>query len=191
MKGLRGTYDLTIPLMGEFQMENAATAVAAVESLNERGAKVTTESIATGLREVRWPGRVQVLKRRPWVIADSAHNAYSFKKLVQTIKGYFRFKRAILILGMSSDKDVAGIVAEAAALTGEVIVTRSRNPRALDTAVMIREFSGHGITPQVAGDAPSALRLAMAKAAPGDLICAAGSVFLAAEVMEEMGVKEF
>lgn len=190
LKGREREYDLHIPLLGEHQVENAATAVAAVEALSTRGAFVSAESIAAGLEQVKWPGRLQVLRRQPWVVVDSAHNAYSMQRLVAALRPYFCFDRAILVLGTSSDKDIAGIVTEAAPLTGEVIICRSRNPRSLEPAVLVSEFSKHGITPQVADSVSAAMKLALEKAAPTDLICATGSVFVVAEVMEEMEVKE-
>jgi dihydrofolate synthase/folylpolyglutamate synthase len=186
LKGLGREYDLSIPLLGEHQLENAAAAVAAVEVLSGTGAQVSSENIAAGLERVNWPGRLQVLRRQPWVIVDSAHNAYSMKKLAEALKKYFRFERVILILGVSSDKDISGIVDEAASLTDEVIIVTSRHPRAVVPAVLVKEFSRRGIVPRVAASVASAMRLALAGATPGDLICAAGSVFVIAEVMEYM-----
>jgi len=187
LMGLEREYELNIPLLGEHQLENAATAVAAVEVLAGMGAKVSPEHIAAGLEKVHWPGRLQILQSKPWVIVDSAHNAYSVKRLAEALEQYFSFDRVILVLGISSDKDVAGIVAEAASLTGDIIVSSSRHPRAVAPAVLVNEFSKWGVVPQVATSVASAMKLALARATPGDLICAAGSVFVIAEVMEEMG----
>lgn len=189
LNGLEREYELNIPLLGEHQLENAASAVVAVEVLAGMGAKISPESIAAGLGQVNWPGRLQILRREPWVIVDSAHNAYSVKRLAEAIKRYFSFERVILVLGVSSDKDIAGIVAEAAYLTSDIIVTSSHHPRAVKPEALANEFSKHGITPQVAESIASAMKLALDMAAPGDLVCATGSVFVVAEVMEEMGEK--
>jgi dihydrofolate synthase/folylpolyglutamate synthase len=184
LKGLRGEYSLRLPLLGEYQLENAATAVATVEVLAERGAVVSAESIATGLARVRWLGRLQVLRRKPWFIVDCAHNAYSAKKLVEALRQYFDFEEAVLILGVSWDKDISGIVAELAPLGGRVIVTATRHPRALEPAKLAAQFSKQGITAEVAENVASAVELALARAKPEDLICATGSIFVVAEVME-------
>jgi len=186
LKGMTGEYDLNIPLLGEHQLENAATAVATVEVLVELGAKVSPESIATGLGQVHWPGRLQILRREPWVIVDGAHNADSSRKLVETLKRYFDFERAVLILGVSSDKNIAGMAAELASLPDAVIVTRSHHPRAVEPARLASEFSKRGIISEVAENVASAVELALNKAMPGDLICATGSLFIVAEVMEYM-----
>lgn len=186
LRGIIREYDLSLPLLGEHQLENAATAVAAVEVLADLGVRVSAESIAAGLTQVRWPGRLQILKQEPWFIVDGAHNVDSAKKLAEALKQYFRFDRMVLILGVSSDKDVAGIVAELASLTSIVIATCSRHPRAVEPSRLVAEFSKRGITAEVAENVTSAADLALAKTTPKDLICATGSLFVVAEVIEYM-----
>ena len=158
----------------------------AAEVLNEMGAKISPESIATGLAKVRWPGRLQILQRKPWVVVDGAHNADSAKRLVKALKGYFDFSRLILVFGASSDKNIAGMVTELASIPDEVIVTCSRHPRAIPPERLVNEFSRKGITPEVTENVVSAMELAMAKSVSGDLVCATGSLFIVAEVMEYM-----
>jgi dihydrofolate synthase/folylpolyglutamate synthase len=187
LKGITRQYNLSLPLLGDYQLENAATAVAAVEVLAERGVMVSAESIASGLAQVQWPGRLQILKRQPWFIVDGAHNAYSAKRLAEALKQYFDFDRMVLILGTSLDKDVAGIVVELAPLTGTAIATRSKNPRALEPVRLVAEFSRWGITPEVTENVASAVDRALATAKPDDLICATGSLFVVSEVLEYLG----
>jgi len=182
VKGLKGEYNLTLPLLGEYQLENAATAVAAVEVLGERRS-VSAESIAAGLAGVSWPGRLQVLRRKPWFIVDCAHNAYSAKRLVEALRQYFEFEQAVLILGVSADKDISGIVAELAPLFKVVLVTAAHHPRALEPARLAAEFSKVGIRAEVAKNVASAVEMARARAKEGDLICATGSIFVVAEAL--------
>jgi len=186
LKGITGEYNLTLPLLGEHQLENAATAVAVVEVLEEGGAKVSLENIAQGLGKVNWPGRLQILRREPWVIVDGAHNGDSARRLVKALKQYFNFDRAVLIFGASSDKNIAGMVSELASFPEAVIVTHSRHPRAVETTRLVSEFSKRGIIPEVAEDVAKAVALALAKAQSNNLICATGSLFVVAEVMEYM-----
>ena len=100
------------------------------------------------------------------------------------MKQYFRFNNAILIAGTSQDKDIAGIVAELSKLPATVIVTPSRHPRAATASDLAREFSKWDIEPQIAENVPAAVDLALAKAEPGDLIFATGSLFIVSEVIE-------
>jgi dihydrofolate synthase/folylpolyglutamate synthase len=182
LKGLTGEYDLRITLLGEHQVENAAVAVAVVESLGDE--KITAESIAAGLQKVKWPGRLQVLRHEPRVVVDGAHNAYSMQRLGEALKEYFRYDKLTLVLGFGGDKDIGGMVAEAVKMADDIILVASRHPRSVKTSLLVEEFQKHGMTPRVAESVAAAVKLALAGAGPNDLICAAGSVFVIAEVME-------
>ena len=184
VKGLKGTYHLRIPLLGLHQLENAANAVAAVELLQEKGAKISPKNITEGIWKVKWPGRLQVLRKRPWVIVDGAHNAYSMKKLGETLEEYFKYDKMKLILGFGADKDIAGMAAEAAKMTGDIILVASKHPRSVKAEDLIAEFRKHGVAPRMAVSVKDAMALAVKEVAPADLICAAGSIFVIAEVME-------
>jgi len=186
LAGMAREYDIKLPLLGQYQIENAATAVTAVEVLAETGIEILPENIIGGLKEVYWPGRLQVMQRRPLVIVDGAHNDYSIKKLGEALRYYFRFDRLILVIGASSDKDIRGIVSEAAYLTDNIIIARSRNPRAVTTDILESEFEYFGTTPRKEESISSAMKTALENSSPDDLICAAGSVFVVAEAMEYM-----
>ncbi len=185
VKGRRDTYELSIPLLGQHQLVNAATAVAALEVLADKGFDISKEGVIKGLNLVSWPGRFQVLSRRPLVVVDGAHNIGAARQLAQSIGQYFNFEQAILVMGTSYDKDIAGIVSELIPLFDKVIVTRSRHPRAMAPAPLAAEFARHGLKAQVAEDVPSALSQALALAGDKDLVCVAGSLFVVGEAMEQ------
>ena len=186
VKGLKGEYKLQIPLLGEHQMENAANAVAAIELLIGKGVRITSKNIVAGLKSVNWPGRLQILRKKPWVIVDGAHNAYSMLRLGEALRTYFKYKRAKLILGFGADKDIEGMAAEAAKVTGDIILVASRHPRAVKAEALVAEFQKHGVTPRVAESVKEAMALALGEAGAKDLICAAGSIFVVVEAMESL-----
>lgn len=185
VKGRLGDYKLSIPLLGSYQLENAATAVAALEVLAEKGFNISSASIIAGLARVKWPGRFQILSRYPLLVADGAHNSYSARKLKESLEQYLEFDRAILVIGASFDKDIAGIVSELFSPFDKVIVTRSRHPRSADPALVVAEFARHGVGVQVVDDVPSALSVALALAGDRDLICVTGSLFVVGEAIEQ------
>ncbi|MGD1118449.1 MAG: folylpolyglutamate synthase/dihydrofolate synthase family protein [Dehalococcoidales bacterium] len=187
VKGLKGNYEVWLPLLGGHQIENAANAVAAVEVLTERGAKITPQNIIEGLKNVHWPGRLQVLRQKPWVIADGAHNAYSVQRLGEALREYFKYDKAKLILGFGADKDIPGMVREAVKITGDIVLVASHHPRAVKAEALTAEFQKHGVTPRTAESVKDAVKLALGEAGPNDLICAAGSIFVEAELLEMMG----
>jgi dihydrofolate synthase/folylpolyglutamate synthase len=185
VKGRSGSYELSLPLLGRHQLVNAATAVAALEVLAEKGFSISRDSIARGLAQVSWPGRLHILSQHPLLVVDGAHNFDSARELRQSLEQYFEFDRAILIIGTSCDKDVAGIVSGLAPLFDRVIVTRTRHPRAMAPPPIVAEFGRYGVEAQVAGSIPEALSLALDIAGARDLICATGSLFVVGEVIEE------
>jgi len=180
----RSLYKISIPLLGRCQLENAATAVAALEALALKGVKISRDSITSGLAQVSWPGRLQVLSRSPLLVVDGAHNPDASRKLRQSLAEYFSFKRAILIMGASRDKDVSGVVSELMPFFSEVIVTQSKHPRAMAADQLQAVFKGYGVETQLAETVPEALSLAISLAGTQDLICIAGSLFVVAETIE-------
>ena len=183
LSGLRGSYDLTIPLLGEHQVDNAAVAVGIAETLAGLSVGISAESIATGLSQVSWPGRLQVLRRDPLLVVDGAHNADSARKLAKALTDYFRFAEVILVIGTSRDKDIAGMVDGLLPLSTNVIVTRSRNPRAADASALATEFSKRGVKVKEAETVWSAVATALREASRLDLVCATGSLFVVAEAI--------
>jgi dihydrofolate synthase/folylpolyglutamate synthase len=183
VEGRRDSYRIRLPLLGDYQIENAASAVAALEVLKENGFTISQDSIVKGLSQVSWPGRFQVLGQRPLLVVDGAHNPDAARKLVLSLSQYFEFKRAILVMGASGDKNVSGVVSELAPLFDEVIVTRSGHPRAMETARLKTIFQGHGIEAQVTKTVPEALSLAISRAGAQDLVCVSGSLFVVAEAI--------
>ncbi len=185
VEGRLSSYELSIPLLGRHQLENAATAVATLEVLAGKGFNIAKDSIAKGLAQVSWPGRLQILSRYPLVVVDGAHNPDGAKKLKQSLEQYFDFDRAILIIGASADKDIAGIISELVSLFDKIIVTRSIHPRAMATAPIVAEFSRHGVKTQETDDISTALPLALTMVGKKDLICVAGSLFVVAGAIEQ------
>jgi len=184
IRGQRDSYDLTIPLLGEHQLENAASAVAALEALASRGVIIPRQSIVGGLAKVHWPGRLEVLSRKPLFIVDGAHNADSARRLREALKQYFDFERMILVIGVSSDKDMAGIVSELAPLATLAIATCSRHPRALQPSLLVEHLASSGVATELTESVAAAVSRALALAGPRDLICATGSLFVAAEAIQ-------
>jgi dihydrofolate synthase/folylpolyglutamate synthase len=174
-------YELTLPLLGEHQLENAATAVASLETLG-----TPKQGIVSGLAQVHWPGRLEILGYEPTLVIDGAHNADSARRLREALEQLFHFRRAILIIGTSCDKDIAGVIAELVAPFEAVIVTRSQHPRAVAPTMLSERLLTQGIKPLLAENVAQALSQALKWAEKGDLICATGSLFLVAEVREQV-----
>jgi dihydrofolate synthase/folylpolyglutamate synthase len=176
-------YGLTIPLIGDHQLENAAAAVAALEALIGLGAKISKEEIIQGLKQVHWPGRLQILSEQPVVVVDGAHNVYSMKRLLEAIKKYFSYDKCLVIFGTSCDKDIPGMARQLGAFTPHIIITSSAHPRAAAISILAAEFSKQNVEVEVAENVPEAISQALSIAQKTDLILITGSLFVVAEAI--------
>src|SRR6266508_4683063 len=105
----RSAVSLKIPLLGSHQIQNAATAYAALKSSE---IQISDEAIQTGFSQVKWPARFEILQREPPVIIDSAHNSDSALRLRQTLDEYYSERPVILIFCALEDKDITGMLEE-------------------------------------------------------------------------------
>ena len=179
-------YDLRVPLLGKYQMENAATAVAALEALRDQGHPISDDAIQRGFDKVVWPCRMEVLSRNPLVIADGAHNEYSMDSLLESLEAYTNYGRLILIAGFSRDKSVTQMVRRLAEMDPVVFAARSRHPRSTPPGQIASMFNQHGIEATESASLSQALDQALEVADEGDLILATGSLFVAAEIREQI-----
>ncbi|NYE20605.1 bifunctional folylpolyglutamate synthase/dihydrofolate synthase [Microbacterium immunditiarum] len=187
VRGLAATYEEEyLPLYGQHQGRNAALAIAAVESLIGAGSvAIAGEILAEGLGQVTSPGRLQLVGADPTVIVDAAHNPHGARSLVAALREAFDFDEWGVVLGVLSDKDAAGIVAELAPLAAHVFATAPDSERANDADAIadLVEAAGVGVTvhPELADAAEAARQWAAA----GDrrAVVIAGSVVLAGEAL--------
>ncbi|MDR3698617.1 MAG: bifunctional folylpolyglutamate synthase/dihydrofolate synthase [Candidatus Sulfopaludibacter sp.] len=172
VNGLR----ITCPLPGEHQVENALTAVRALQTLG-----VPPAAIETGIARTRWPGRLELLAERPETIVDGAHNPAGARALAAYIQRFYAGRRVRLIFGAMRDKAIAEMAGILFPVAQQVIVTAPRQARALSPEAM-REIIDHpDLT--VVRDLEQALTL-VRESRPGDVVFISGSLFLVAEARE-------
>jgi len=176
---------LRLPLWGAHQRLNAAVAVAAVEAFSE-GARypIGGGEISRGLERVKLHGRIEVLRERPWVILDVAHNPSSLEALRKTIEARLPSRRVVLLMGISRDKDVEGCLRAILPLASHAIFTGIGHPRGMEPG-KLKEMAQR-IAPQLGCEAEGEIARAFARAleliGPEDVLCTAGSFYLAGEV---------
>ena len=184
-------YELETPLLGDYQMENAATAVAIAETLRKQGVDLDDDSIRRGVRDVYWPARLQVLatpeKGGKLLVVDGAHNPYSMERLVEALREHFSYERLILIFGALSGHSATGMLRALLPLSPEVLATHSRHPRSASGATVTQVAGELGMkvvfTSENVGEAA---RRALEMASEKDLVLGTGSLSVAAEITEEV-----
>lgn len=191
----RDKYDVEMPLLGEYQLENAATAIATMEALVERGpadfTKLSKKCIGQGLRNVRWPARLEVLSGEfgsaCQIVVDGAHNPYSVSRLVEALPKYFEFDKVFLVFGALGGHSARDMIRELAVLEPEVFAARSRHPRSSIGGEIAEVVAKEGVVVSFQAETVAeALRRAIQSAGPRDLVLGTGSLAVAAEIREEL-----
>lgn len=178
--------DLKLPLMGDYQACNAATAVGIAELLAQKGLPGSTDGIGRGLSRVRLSGRMQVVERRPWLILDGAHNVLAAENLVRTLRRLYTCGRSVLIISIHQDKAVEDIIRVFTDYADEIIVAERRvlRRRQADPEQVASLCRRAGVSVHVAGSVSSALDRARSLTTVDDLICVTGSFALVGETLE-------
>ncbi len=160
--------DLVCPLAGEHQVENAVTAVLALDALGIP---------PHGIAEARWPGRLEHISPNPDVILDGAHNPAGACALAAYLERFYSERKLWMIFGAMRDKAVDEIAGILFPLANELIFTAPANPRAL-SPTELKDLAGRG---RVAPDVVTALRLVQAECSADDVVIVTGSLFLVGE----------
>lgn len=186
ISGLAGDYrELFLPLLGDHQAENAALAVAAVESFLGNGeVMLGGEVLEEGMGLASSPGRLQVIGSHPTVLVDAAHNPHGAESLTRALMNSFSFDRVICVIGVLQEKDVAGIVEALDPVVDHFVVTQSQSDRAISVADLADTISSIAGPDRVDSRSTSdqALVRALELAGTTGGVVVTGSITLVAEV---------
>ncbi len=195
VRGRKAVYrDLHVPLLGRHQALNAAAAIAVVELLADadlrppagtgvrRPVAISEAAVHAGLAGLRWPGRIEVIRMRPTVIVDVAHNTVSFQALRAVLDETFERRRLILILGVVENKDLAGIARIIGPRASAVIATRAHHARPAPPEAVASAFKPWVSDVRVIDNPVEAVEYALSHSAPDDVICATGSFHVAGPI---------
>jgi dihydrofolate synthase / folylpolyglutamate synthase len=171
---------LTIPLLGQHQVENAATAYTALMVLRQEGFNISDAALAQGFAQVIWPGRFEILSKQPFLVIDSAHNRDSASRLRQAMEDYFPGREVILVFGASEDKDINGMFSELFPGIQQAVMTQSIHPRAAAAAKLAELAEKFGKPINIIPRIEDALAFALDQVGDKKVILVTGSLFVAA-----------
>ena len=188
VSGAFGKLEVTTPLLGSFQVENVGAAVSGLVELRKQGFEVPDEAIVRGIASTTWPGRLQVVREHPLVLIDGAHNGPAAEALGQAFAELFPGRKALLVTGILSDKDLSAIAASLGPHASRVFACRPKSHRAYSPEEVASAFKAFAPT-QVIPAVPEAIDAALAAAGPGDLVLITGSIYTAGEALEHLGAR--
>ena len=174
-----------LPLLGRHQVTNAVTALSAVRGLEARaGLDIANEAIREGLASVEWPGRMELMQQKPFVLLDGAMNGDSAEKLVDALAYYFDNRPVMFIFGASHDHAIKDMLKTLLPVAAHMVVTASSHRRAESPENLAAAASSLGYSVETVPDPALALKEALIEASEETVICVTGSLFLVAEVRE-------
>ena len=177
----RGPYHLR--LLGKYQLLNALTVIDVCSALRSRGwDKLTDAAIDTGLSIAQWPGRLELLRRRPDFIVDGAHNPQCVDALMDSLAALYGGKKLIFLTGVLRDKDWQQMLRRALPLAKAFVVITPPSARALDENELAAWLTSQGVQAIPAKDTDDGVRRALALADEDDAICSWGSLYFTGEV---------
>jgi dihydrofolate synthase/folylpolyglutamate synthase len=176
--------DITLPLIGTYQPYNAALAITALECLRTKGWQISDEDIAAGLAEVSWPGRFEVLRRRPVFILDGAHNPHGIRATAESLRTHFPGRKIVFLIGVMADKDVGAMMDEIADIAASFIAVEPPNPRAMKADRLAELLSAYGRPAVPRASVAEGVLEAVGQAGDDGVVCALGSLYFSGDVRE-------
>jgi dihydrofolate synthase / folylpolyglutamate synthase len=177
--------DLTCPLAGRHQLDNAACALALLEMAAADEILVSEQAVRQGLRSVKWEGRLEIVDQHPTIVLDGAHNPAAAAVLADSLAEMMQHRpqgRLIVVLGMMRDKNHRGFIAPLRHVIGEVVLTQADLPRSATVRELRAALQDWLPSLHEVPVPADALALAKELAGPDDLICVTGSLMLVGDV---------
>lgn len=171
-----------ISLLGEHQILNALVVLDSIKILQNRGWNIPESAIQVGLKQAKWPGRLEILSRSPDFIVDGGHNPQCLQALTESLRKLYPQQKFIFLMGILADKNTAEMINLISPLAKQVIAVTPDSPRALSAKLLEEKFSQLGIPAIAADSATHGIKLVRQLADKTDVICALGSLYLVGEL---------
>ncbi len=183
--------DLTIRLLGKYQIYNASNLLLCIYALKQAGIIIEDKALKQGLLKAKWAGRmevVQIAQEMPPIILDGAHNYDGVLAYCQSMKEYFKHKNITLVVGFLGDKQFDKMLRSLALIANTIILTEPNNKRALSADVLYETFKTfekeikekkHII---IQKDYKNAINTALDITLNSDIISVVGSLYLVGDV---------
>ncbi len=179
VKSIKNTYNIKLPLLGEHQILNLSVALNTIETLFEKeNIIINRELIEKSLEDVKWIGRLEVLRKKPTVVIDGAHNIDGIRALRKNVEKYFKYKKLYLLLGILADKQVKEMVKEITPIAEKVYALTPNSDRAELCEDLKKEILEYNSNTVALENYEEAFELTLKEAEEDDLILISGSLYM-------------
>ena len=173
----RARKTLSLGLLGTYQLSNAAVALDTADALIRRGWAIPESALRSGLAHAVWPGRFEVLCRRPLVLVDGAHNPNGAQELSRCLETYLPGKKITFVMGVMADKDSGQMLSQMAPLARRFITVAPESGRSLSAGDLAAKVRLLDLPVQEAPSVESGISLALRLCGPEDAVCIFGSLY--------------
>ncbi|MBE6619368.1 MAG: bifunctional folylpolyglutamate synthase/dihydrofolate synthase [Ruminococcaceae bacterium] len=153
--------NVRIPLLGSYQIFNAANVLEAVDLLNHIGYSISEKAIKTGLLQSKWKARFEKICDDPTVFFDGSHNPQGVSETVKSIKKYFGDKKVIVVTGVLADKDYMTMSKMISSVAKHVYTITPDNPRALPSDALSDIYRDLSVDSQACNSIKNAVSTAL------------------------------
>ena len=136
--------DLVLPLLGDHQLHNASVVLSIVDTLKIIGWNINEQNIRDGMKDVKWPGRFDVVSHSPLFIIDGGHNPQCIEALVKNVEDYLHDRKVIALTGVLADKDYADMYVPIMPFVDQFVCITPPNPRKLEAAELAKYLRTKG-----------------------------------------------
>ena len=174
--------NLQIPLVGVYQMRNAAVVLETVQVLRGKGWHISDAAVASGLKNTRWPARFEVLRRDPVFIVDGGHNPHGIRATAESLQRLFPGKKFTFVTGVMADKDVESILGLIVPLADQFFTVRPDNPRAMSAEELADRIRAMGAKATPCESVAAGVARAVEAEGKDGVACALGSLYMSGDV---------
>jgi len=174
--------DLVLPLLGDHQLHNASVVLSVIDTLIDKGWRISEQNIRDGLRDVSWPGRFDIVSRDPLFVIDGGHNPQCIEALVKNIRDYLTGRTVIALTGVLADKDYGDMYKPVMPLVKEFVCITPPNPRRLIAAELAAHLQEKGAVATPCDSIEKGVRTALKKAGKDGVVLCFGSLYTIGDI---------
>lgn len=185
--------NLVLPLLGDHQLHNASVVLSIADTLIGEGWKISEQNIYDGIRDVRWPGRFDIVCRKPLFIIDGGHNPQCIEALVKNIRDYLAGKKVVALTGVLADKDYADMYKPVMPLVDRFVCITPPNPRKLEAEQLAQYLQQAGAQAQASESILDGVKKTMELAGKDGVVLCFGSLYSIGgirDALKDLGVIE-
>ncbi len=173
-------------LIGFHQAENAAYAITSfILYLEKIKKEINPEIINKSLKKINWIGRMQILRKKPLVLIDGAHNEEAIKCLSQNLKELFPDKRIYFVMAILRDKNLRSIIKDICDVSYKIYISKNKSTRAAEIEDQVKFVQQNHNNYEIISNVVKATQKAISEAQEEDVIVISGSLYTISEVLKE------